>query len=63
MMSMALTSATLPFAIIPFLFLMNDPIYLGKYRNGWITNSVVAIVVLLSFVLALVSIPLEIVGG
>ena len=63
MMSMALTSATLPFAIIPFLFLMNDPIYLGKYRNGWITNSVVAIVVLLSFVLALVSIPLEIIGG
>jgi Mn2+/Fe2+ NRAMP family transporter len=63
MMSMALTSATLPFAIIPFLFLMNDPIYLGKYRNGWITNFVVAVVVVLSFVLALVSIPLEIVGG
>ena len=63
MMSMALTSATLPFAIIPFLFLMNDPIYLGKYRNGWLSNAVVAIVVLLSFVLALISVPLEIVGG
>src|SRR4051794_12555850 len=30
-LSMALTSATLPLAIVPFLFLMNDPIYLGKY--------------------------------
>jgi Mn2+/Fe2+ NRAMP family transporter len=63
MMSMALTSATLPLAIVPFLFLMNDPIYLGKHRNGWISNSVVSIVILISFVLALISIPLEIMGG
>jgi Mn2+/Fe2+ NRAMP family transporter len=63
MISMALTSATLPLAIVPFLFLMNDPIYLGKHRNGWISNSVVAITILISFVLALISIPLEIVGG
>jgi Mn2+/Fe2+ NRAMP family transporter len=63
MMSMALTSATLPLAIVPFLLLMNDPIYLGKYRNGWISNSVVSIIVLISFVLAVISIPLEIMGG
>jgi NRAMP (natural resistance-associated macrophage protein)-like metal ion transporter len=63
MMSMALTSATLPVAIVPFLFLMNDPIYLGKHRNGWLSNSVVSIVIVLSFVLALISIPLEIIGG
>jgi len=63
MMSMALTSATLPLAIVPFLFLMNDPIYLGKYRNGWISNSVVAVIILISFVLALISIPLQIMGG
>ncbi|HET9776086.1 MAG TPA: divalent metal cation transporter, partial [Gemmatimonadaceae bacterium] len=62
-MSMALTSATLPLAIVPFLFLMNDPIYLGKHRNGWLSNSVVAIVILISFVLAIISIPLEIIGG
>ena len=61
--SMALTSATLPLAIVPFLFLMNDPIYLGKHRNGWISNTVVAIIVLISFVLAVISIPLEIIGG
>lgn len=63
MLSMALTSATLPLAIVPFLFLMNDPIYLGEYRNGWISNSVVAIVVIISFVLSIVSIPLQIIGG
>jgi Mn2+/Fe2+ NRAMP family transporter len=61
--SMALTSATLPLAIIPFLFLMNDPIYLGKHRNGWVSNSVVAIIVLISFALAVISIPLEMMGG
>lgn len=63
MMSMALTSATLPVAIVPFLFLMNDRIYLGKHRNGWLSNSVVSIVIVISFVLALISIPLEIIGG
>jgi Mn2+/Fe2+ NRAMP family transporter len=61
--SMALTAATLPLAIVPFLFLMNDPIYLGKHRNGWISNSVVAIIILISFVLAVISIPLQIIGA
>ena len=63
MLSMALTSATLPLAIVPFLFLMNDPIYLGKYRNGWLSNTVVAIVILIAFVLSIISIPLQIIGG
>jgi Mn2+/Fe2+ NRAMP family transporter len=63
MMSMALTAATLPLAIVPFLLLMNDPIYLGEHRNGWVSNSVVAIIILISFVLAVISIPLQIIGG
>ena len=63
MISMALTAATLPLAIVPFLFLMNDPIYLGEHRNGWISNTVVGIVILISFVLAVISIPLQIIGG
>lgn len=63
MISMALTAATLPLAIVPFLFLMNDPIYLGEYRNGWISNTVVATIILISFVLAVISIPLQIIGG
>src|SRR3954471_8280359 len=63
MISMALTAAVLPLAIVPFLFLMNDPVYLGEHRNGWISNTVVAIVILISFVLAVISIPLQIMGG
>jgi Mn2+/Fe2+ NRAMP family transporter len=62
-MSMALTAVTLPLAITPFLFLMNDPIYMGKHRNGWLGNSVVAIIIVISFVLAVISIPLQIIGG
>jgi Mn2+/Fe2+ NRAMP family transporter len=62
-MSMALTAATLPLAITPFLFLMNDPSYMGKHRNGWIGNSVVAIIIVISFVLAVITIPLQIIGG
>jgi Mn2+/Fe2+ NRAMP family transporter len=63
MISMALTAAMLPVAIVPFLFLMNDPIYMGKHGNGWVSNSVVAIIIILSFILAVISIPLEIIGG
>jgi Mn2+/Fe2+ NRAMP family transporter len=61
--SMALTSATLPLAIVPFLFLMNDPVYLGDHRNGWVSNTVVSVVILISFVLAIISIPLEFLGS
>jgi hypothetical protein len=42
---------------------MNDPIYLGEHRNGWVSNTVVAIIILISFVLAVISIPLQIMGG
>ena len=63
LIGMALTAAMLPLAIVPFLFLMNDPIYLGEHRNGWISNTVVTIVILISFVLAVISIPLQIIGG
>jgi Mn2+/Fe2+ NRAMP family transporter len=61
--AMALTSATLPLAIIPFLILMNDPAYLDDQVNGIVSNSVVVIVMAMSFVLAIVSIPLQLIGG
>jgi Mn2+/Fe2+ NRAMP family transporter len=61
--SMALTAATLPVSIVPFLFVMNDKSYLRDYRNGWISNTVVLLIILLAFVLSLVSIPLQIIGG
>ncbi|MEH1833692.1 MAG: Nramp family divalent metal transporter [Nostoc sp.] len=61
--SMAITAVILPPVIIPFLVLMNDESYVGKYRNGWISNSVVIFTIALTFVLAIVAIPLEIIGG
>jgi Mn2+/Fe2+ NRAMP family transporter len=61
--SMALTAATLPLAIVPFIILMNDERYVGKHRNGWISNGVVIFVIGLAFVLAIVAIPLQIMGG
>ena len=61
--SMVLTAATLPVAIVPFLFLMNDGRYVRSYRNGWLSNAVVILIIGLAFVLAMVSIPLQIFGG
>ena len=62
-LAMALTAATLPLAIVPFLILMNDSRYLEEHTNGVISNSVVVIVMLMSFLLAIVSIPLQVLGG
>ncbi|MGE5465673.1 MAG: NRAMP family divalent metal transporter [Methanocella sp.] len=61
--SMALTAATLPVAIVPFLVLMNDRHYLGEHVNGWLSNAVVVAVTALACVLALVTLPLELAGG
>ena len=61
--SMALTAVILPLVIIPFLVLMNDQQYVGRYQNGWLSNSVIIFTIGLAFVLAIVAIPLELVGG
>jgi Mn2+/Fe2+ NRAMP family transporter len=62
-LSMALTAASLPVAIIPFLVLMNDRRYLGEHTNGWLGNLSILVVCVLASVVAIVSIPLEIGGG
>ena len=61
--SMAVTAATLPVSIVPFLFLMNDYTYVRGYRNGWFSNAVVILIIGLAFVLSVVAIPLQIFGG
>ena len=61
--SMALTAATLPISIAPFLILMNDEHYLEEYRNGWFSNTVVILIVALASLVAIVTIPLQIFGG
>jgi Mn2+/Fe2+ NRAMP family transporter len=62
-LSMALTAASLPVAIVPFLVLMNDRNYLGEHTNGWFGNVAILVISVLAGVVALVSIPLEIFGG
>ena len=62
-LSMALTAATLPVSVVPFLFLMNDYSYVRIYRNGWLSNAVGIVIIGIAFVLAVVSIPLQIFGG
>jgi len=61
--SMALTAATLPLAVIPFLVLMNDENYLGENTNGLLGNTVVVIISVMACLLALVAIPLQFIGG
>jgi Mn2+/Fe2+ NRAMP family transporter len=61
--AMALTSLTLPIVTFPFLILMNDPDYTGEYGNGWISNTAVILISLLASLMALVAIPLQLMGG
>jgi Mn2+/Fe2+ NRAMP family transporter len=61
--TMAISAAVLPFIAIPFLLLMNDRKVLREHTNGWISNAVTVVVVILSLVLAVVSIPLAVTGG
>jgi Mn2+/Fe2+ NRAMP family transporter len=62
-LSMALTAASLPLAVIPFLFLLNDKRYVGEHTNGVISNAAVVLIITLGFVLAVVTIPLQLFGG
>jgi Mn2+/Fe2+ NRAMP family transporter len=61
--SMAITAVVLPFSVAPFLVLMNDRSYMGEHVNGRVSNAVVVVTVLLAAVIAVVAIPLEIVGS
>jgi Mn2+/Fe2+ NRAMP family transporter len=62
-LSMALTSLTLPLAVVPLLFVMNDPSYLAEHVNGWLSNVVVLAIIGMAFVIALATIPLEYFGS
>jgi Mn2+/Fe2+ NRAMP family transporter len=61
--SMAVTALALPFGVVPFLILMNDPNYVGDHHNGWISNLAVLLIIGLSFMVALITLPLQIFGG
>jgi Mn2+/Fe2+ NRAMP family transporter len=63
MMSMVVTVVALPIMLAPLIVIMNDKRFLKTHTNGWITNVAVIAIVALSFVLALVAIPAQVMGG
>ena len=63
MICVALTVIVMPLLVLPFLVLMNDERYVGKHVNGPFRNAVLAGLTVLGALLALVVVPLEILGG
>jgi Mn2+/Fe2+ NRAMP family transporter len=53
----------LPVSLTPFLFIMNDDDYLGNKTNGRLSNIILICVLIIAFVVALVSLPLELLSG
>ena len=63
MISVALTVMVMPLMVLPFLVLMNDDRYVREHTNGPVSNVFLAVVTILGALLALVIVPLEILGG
>ncbi len=63
MISMSLTVLLLPLPIAPLIVVMNDAHYVGRHRNHVVTNVAVVSIVLVAALLALVAIPLQLLGG
>jgi Mn2+/Fe2+ NRAMP family transporter len=58
-----ITALFLPISLVPLLVLMNDRQYLGDKTNRRFTNSAILFVLVLAFVVAAISLPLEFLSG
>jgi Mn2+/Fe2+ NRAMP family transporter len=63
MVSVALTVVIMPAVVLPFLVLMNDPKYVKTHTSGTIGNVLLAALTIVGALLAVVVIPLELLGG
>lgn len=63
MFSMSVTVLALPIVFTPLIVIMNDERRLKNHRNGLVTNIAVIAIVVMSFVLALIAIPVQVTGG
>jgi len=61
--SMALNALLAPVIVFPLLILMNDRHYLRDHCNHFVGNLFVSAVVVIAFLIAIVAIPLEVLGG
>lgn len=62
-LTMVLSAAIVPFITVPILLLMNDRKVLRDAANGLLSNAAAALIVVVSVILAVVSIPLVFIGG
>ena len=63
LLAMAITVILMPLIVLPFIVVMNDPSYVGEHRNGRVGNGVVVLVTILGALLAVLAVPLQILGG
>jgi len=63
MFAMAITAVILPLIVMPFMLLLNDKTYVHEHTSGPIGNTVVVLTLLLASIVAIITIPLEILGG
>ncbi len=61
--TMAITALVLPAVVLPFLLLMNDERYVGEHCNGPLSNALIVFVIFLSSIIALLTIPLQLMGA
>jgi len=63
MISVALTVVVMPLMVLPFLVLMNDETFVKQHTSTAIGNGFLAALTILGALLAIVVIPLEVLGG
>jgi Mn2+/Fe2+ NRAMP family transporter len=63
LISVALIVVVMPFVVLPFLVLMNDERLVKQHTSGPAGNIVLAALTILGAILALIVIPLEVLGG
>jgi Mn2+/Fe2+ NRAMP family transporter len=63
MVSVALTVVAMPAVVLPFLVLMNDDKFVKEHKSGALGNGLLAALTIFAALLALVVVPLEILGG
>lgn len=63
LISVALTVVIMPLIVLPFLVLMNDEEYVQEHKAGPLANGFLAVLTIVGALMALVVIPLEILGG
>src|SRR5439155_13137179 len=61
--SMGLTVLMLPLITAPLIVLMNDKRLLKTHTNGWVSNTAVVVIIVVSFILAILAIPVQIMGA